>query len=1635
MSGAVSLQGADLQRFGTQKSHMKLRLFFLVFFVSVASWGQSVVISQYVETDSGSVPKGIEIFNVTASDIVFSAANNLQVFQGTNGAACTTLITNITGGTLRAGEVWVVGTSDVTSYANTNGTGLSGVTTPGSVLFNGDDAIRIALAGVTQDIVGTCGVDPGTAWTGSGVSTANQNITIIDGLCTGDTDGWTNPSTRFTTISTTPSVSPAGLTGFGNAPASCTTPCTTPTSQVTDVANSNVTVGGTDISWTPGGTASGSIVVIRPSAATNVVPANGVNYNPNTAWASAGQIDTNNRVVYRGAGSSVTGITGLTPETPYVITVYSYNGSGTNICYNTTNPEAVYFVTLAAEATAHAASFTCLTASTSTINLSFSAANTIGGDGYVILYRIGAAPTGVPVDGAMYPGGTVFGDATVHGYTSNAGTTVSYAATGLNAGTTYYFSLVPYSAYLSDPSTMNYRTSATIPVTNCITTLGPEINVRGVIGSNPTIPDGDTTPQGTDNTLFATLQTFTSQAKVFRIENTGNASLQITNINMTTGNNGDFVASGLTFPTNIPVGGYVDFTVTFTPQAAGVRQTMINIHNNDSNEAPYNFYLRGTGTSTPLVEMNVTGNGQSIPDNSIYPMGTNHTAFGVATVGVTTVVRTFTIENTGSTLLSLTGAPLVSVTGPHASMFTVTAQPSSNSIAGSSSLTFTITFNPTAPGAKNATVVIDNNDTDENPYNFNISGTAKGANNIYVYGNGNDVVKGSTTTSVANLTHFGSVAVSTGVKQNTFVVSNLSTVPVFFNDVTITGPDAAMFTVVAPLTDGGLSSGNSTSFTVNFTPTSTGMKNATVTFNTYTNSGHTTPEPVDPVYTFAISGNGITYSPCSASSTQVIAIQDFEVAPATPTYTYTYTTDGTVNVAGGTYNNGSGAQNAFIGARSFQFAGIGASSTPVETAVITMAPINTSAYSNINLSMKVGAFRNSSSQGLDINELIQVETSVDNGVNWSTEAVLRAYSNSRWDFGATGIFNAYYTGTNNGVTIDTRDGNAELPDGIATYNVRNLPAVADLRIRITLAVDRADEIWAIDNVQVQGQLPVVTTWDGAVWTPSAPNATTKAIFNGPYDTVSDGNVTTCACEVNAPVTVGPNTYLDVHDYFENNSTIIVESDGSLIQRNDNGVNTGNNITVRRETSSYQLYDYTYWSSPVNGVTLGGAGMPFSSWNLGYAYSYTPANFIDNITAETGNPPADGFDDDENDWTPAGAGTTMDPGRGYAIMAPTTGSFPTTNTVTFNGQANNGSITETMTFSPSADTTDDYNLVGNPYPSALHANTFINLNAVANNRISGTLYFWTHRTPIDDDAPGPDQQNFISADYATYTLSGGTSSGPGIPAPTGNIATGQGFFVEAQTSGADVEFNNSMRGQYNNSNFYRPSVDRQESETTIDRVWLNLEKGNLFSQQLVAFFDHTTVGYDQAYDGPAYPSGNPVSFYSFVDEKPYRIQARPGFSTDDIVPLGFVSQLDSEYSIKLADAEGIPSQTDVPVYLEDKFTGIVHNLKDGPYNFTTLAGQFDNRFVLRFNTTALGVDEVASTSGVQVAVKSGEISIRSSLGNISSVMVFDLLGRQLYNSPSLSDTTHQIAGKQFAHQALIVKVKLESGQYLTKKIVF
>lgn len=125
--------------------------------------------------------------------------------------------------------------------------------------------------------------------------------------------------------------------------------------------------------------------------------------------------------------------------------------------------------------------------------------------------------------------------------------------------------------------------------------------------------------------------------------------------------------------------------------------------------------------NSPTPEVQLTGNGNPIADKDSTPSLGDHTDFGNAS-SATPTTHTFTISNTGSLPLALTGTPRVAVTGANAADFIVTAQPA-DSVAVGGSTTFSISFSPGGIGLRTATVSIASNDTDENPFTFSIQGT------------------------------------------------------------------------------------------------------------------------------------------------------------------------------------------------------------------------------------------------------------------------------------------------------------------------------------------------------------------------------------------------------------------------------------------------------------------------------------------------------------------------------------------------------------------------------------------------------------------------------------------------------------------------------------------------------------------------------------------------------------------------------------------------------------------------------------------------------------------------------------------------------------------------------------------------
>lgn len=121
-------------------------------------------------------------------------------------------------------------------------------------------------------------------------------------------------------------------------------------------------------------------------------------------------------------------------------------------------------------------------------------------------------------------------------------------------------------------------------------------------------------------------------------------------------------------------------------------------------------------------QLMVKGNDAIIADGDSSPSSGDDTDFGSATLNGDPVVHTYTIQNTSSFPLILNGNPIVSISGAHASDFTLIQEPASTLPVGTST-TFQISFSPGGGSWRSAMVGIDLGAPIGNTFDFAIQGS------------------------------------------------------------------------------------------------------------------------------------------------------------------------------------------------------------------------------------------------------------------------------------------------------------------------------------------------------------------------------------------------------------------------------------------------------------------------------------------------------------------------------------------------------------------------------------------------------------------------------------------------------------------------------------------------------------------------------------------------------------------------------------------------------------------------------------------------------------------------------------------------------------------------------------------------
>ena len=542
-----------------------------------------------------------------------------------------------------------------------------------------------------------------------------------------------------------------------------------------------------------------------------------------------------------------------------------------------------------------------------------------------------------------------------------------------------------------------------------------------------------------------------------------------------------------------------------------------------------------------------------------------------------------------------------------------------------------------------------------------------------------------------------------------------------------------------------------------------------------------------------------------------------------------------------------------------------------------------------------------------------------------------------------------------------------------------------------------------------------TTWNGTLWSNGLPDASKNVIIASVPSYTFAAGFTACALTINSGVvaTVPSGVTLTVTNVVTTNGQLIFENNASLVQIND--VQNSGAITYKRISQPMKNFDFTYWSSPVAGQTL---------------FNLSPNTLYDKYLSYSGT-----------GWKVETSSNVMKPAIGYIIRTPKGGTwpapyaetvvFPYSQPVQFIGVPNNGYIQSSQTM-----VAGNYYLAGNPYPCAIDAEAFLYDNLNNTDVLDGTIYFWTHNTPVN---PSLAQYKYYSADYATFNKSGGTATwySPGNnAAPDGYIAAGQSFFTLASKPGR-VEFNNSMRVTGNNSTFFKPGKTSKSAKLEKHRLWLNLiNSGGAFKQTLIGYIEGATNTYDKNFDGLSFDGNSYIDFYSVNATDNLTIQGRAlPFNDADVVPLGYRSTIAGDFTIAIDHADGnLATQR---VYLEDKQTGTFTELTAGNYTFNTKAGTFNSRFVLRYaNKTTLGTgDFETAKDAISILVQDKTITIDSTVENIDKVFIYDIAGKQLYTKEKVNNLQLAMQNLPFAQQVLLVKIFLENGTVTTKKVVF
>jgi hypothetical protein len=255
-------------------------------------------------------------------------------------------------------------------------------------------------------------------------------------------------------------------------------------------------------------------------------------------------------------------------------------------------------------------------------------------------------------------------------------------------------------------------------------------------------------------------------------------------------------------------------------------------------------------------------------------------------------------------------------------------------------------------------------------------------------------------------------------------------------------------------------------------------------------------------------------------------------------------------------------------------------------------------------------------------------------------------------------------------------------------------------------------------------------------------------------------------------------------------------------------------------------------------------------------------------------------------------------------------------------------------------------------------------------------------------------NFVGNPYSSYYDFGTSDITSPITVWTGSSYTAyrpgddelhlrpyQAFFVQKPSAVSSIQFNAGRRESYRQSQ--RTAASRALAPRTenvkSDRIFLDL----VISDNDTAALDRTRLvlnekaqrSYELDCDAAKFMADDATAqIYMMENGQPMAINERP---MKGDIRLGYIAKNEGTLSIKA-------QRMDLPMLLIDLVTGAEFDLSNGVYEFSTEAGTFNNRFMLRLSGEATAIRNLANETGVTISKTKGGLNVAGAEGKTVEV---------------------------------------------------